>query len=209
MGACISSATLTAGGEGGIRTHGRGFNPYKRLAGAPVQPLRHLPNFHNFRRRERDSNPRWVAPQRFSRPPPSSTRPSLRCSLPRRWHSTMLPGGCKAERRPNVHSPRNHIRFPMPAPKPDTGPASHPHRPNGRSPRRRSRSARCSRLFVRSRAVRSYVVRRRRTRPNPPHEQEQNKQRSFTVEEFHPHFLFSRRTAPCSGKTKGLLSPVP
>jgi site-specific DNA recombinase len=28
-------------------------------------------------RRERDSNPRWVAPQRFSRPPPSATRPSL------------------------------------------------------------------------------------------------------------------------------------
>ena len=31
-------------------------------------------------RREWDSNPRRLAPQRFSRPPPSSTRPSLRVS---------------------------------------------------------------------------------------------------------------------------------
>ncbi len=34
---------LSTGGEGGIRTHGRSFSPYNRLAGGPNRPLWHLP----------------------------------------------------------------------------------------------------------------------------------------------------------------------
>ena len=37
--------------------------------------------FRRFERRERDSNPRYLAVQRFSRPPHSTTLPSLQCGL--------------------------------------------------------------------------------------------------------------------------------
>ena len=79
------------GGRDGIRTHGtqKGFTP---LAGEPFQPLRHPSIFmviYNcilsiFRhkvtkkwRRDRDSNPGWLAPRRFSRPFHSTTLASL------------------------------------------------------------------------------------------------------------------------------------
>ena len=34
--------------------------------------------FHSFKRRVRDSNPRYLSVQRFSRPPQSTTLPTLR-----------------------------------------------------------------------------------------------------------------------------------
>ena len=54
---------------------------YNSLAGSPIQPLSHLSRETDvrllIRRRERDSNPRRLAPQWFSRPPPSTARTSL------------------------------------------------------------------------------------------------------------------------------------
>lgn len=60
----------------------KGFEP---LVPLPVQHLSRVPDsttlapLHEIKniRRERDSNPRRLAPQRFSRPPPSTTRTSL------------------------------------------------------------------------------------------------------------------------------------
>ena len=40
------TADSYSGGEGGIRTLGKGLSPYTHLAGEPVQPLRHLPVFN-------------------------------------------------------------------------------------------------------------------------------------------------------------------
>jgi hypothetical protein len=68
-------------GEGGIRTRGGGLSPRTHLAGEPNQPLWHLPIYNcpdDTQRREWDSNPRWLAPRRFSRPLPSAARSSLR-----------------------------------------------------------------------------------------------------------------------------------
>ncbi len=121
-----------SGGEGGIRTHGRGFNPYKRLAGAPVRPLRHLPLFL-LRRRERDSNPRWVAPQRFSRPPPSTTRPSLQAEpLPDRacgfYHAGRASSKMGRQRRCCLsHGSPRRAAHPLPS-------ADAPHRWAGADP---------------------------------------------------------------------------
>lgn len=63
---------------------GRDSNPGTRyqvnsLAGSPIRPLSHLSIALApvNDRRERDSNPRRLAPQQFSRLPPSTTRTSL------------------------------------------------------------------------------------------------------------------------------------
>jgi hypothetical protein len=60
---------LELGGEGGIRTRGRGFSPDNRLAGGPIQPLWHLPNFCQAEG-EGFEPPVGVNPQLFSRQPP-------------------------------------------------------------------------------------------------------------------------------------------
>ena len=56
------------------------FNPSTHLAGEPNRPLWHLPEYEvvaSLRRRRWDSNPRWVAPNLFSRQAPSAARPPL------------------------------------------------------------------------------------------------------------------------------------
>src|SRR4029078_3074833 len=96
------------GGEGGIRTLGRGLKPYNGLANRPVQPLRHLTVGASF-----DSWPAKrgivsqastqlaegagfepAAPSRarsLSRRLPSTTRPPLRAALPAARSAPVLP----------------------------------------------------------------------------------------------------------------------
>src|SRR5659263_779528 len=78
------------------------FYPYNRLAGGCLQPARpplpiELPTW----RREQDSNLRDVAAQRFSRPPPSATRPSLHetCIYTRSCRREGAKKGCRDGRK--------------------------------------------------------------------------------------------------------------
>ena len=79
-------------GENEIRTRDT-LQEYTRFPGVPLQPLEHLSlqlptrekTLHKnrkqqkaaFQRRDRDSNPGYLAVQRFSRPPQSTTLPPL------------------------------------------------------------------------------------------------------------------------------------
>jgi hypothetical protein len=90
------------GGEGGIRTHGTDFSRYNRLAGDPVQPLQHLSaplwcgSYSTMfpERFETEGEgfepPSRLLVKRFSRPPPSAARPSLRTSFFRDCYSNIF-----------------------------------------------------------------------------------------------------------------------
>ena len=54
-----------------------GYSSGKSLKGNKKEKRENLSTFALFLRRERDSNPRRCYPQRFSRPPQSTTLPSL------------------------------------------------------------------------------------------------------------------------------------
>ncbi len=72
------------------RINGRHIRKTLMLSISPLsascwQPKNRVINHEHYNkkwRREQDSNPRYLAAQRFSRPPPSTTRPSLRTDLP-------------------------------------------------------------------------------------------------------------------------------
>ncbi len=69
------------GGRDGIRTHGT-CNRFTPLAGEPFQPLRHpsrFPSYFLIQMAERQGFEPWEhkSTQRFSRPSPSTTQPSL------------------------------------------------------------------------------------------------------------------------------------
>ena len=71
-------------GAGGIRTPGT-LSGHNSLAGSPIRPLSHRSKEERTRsfyyiihsRSRGDSNPRYLTAQRFSRPPPSTTRTPL------------------------------------------------------------------------------------------------------------------------------------
>lgn len=70
-GTVLAFAACSDGSSEGGEGNGNGGTPQ-----TPVNPDAELPSFFLWRR-ERDSNPRIVAHQRFSRPPHSTALPSL------------------------------------------------------------------------------------------------------------------------------------
>jgi hypothetical protein len=66
--------------KNGINRNGLGeiFDNQKNVKGGIRKGANHIiSDLHPLSRRERDSNPRRLSPQRFSRPPQSTTLPSL------------------------------------------------------------------------------------------------------------------------------------
>ena len=77
----LKSTIFLAGAEGGIWTLAPFFRQSTPLAGEPLRPLGYFRRSIWSWRREWDSNPRRLAPRRFSRPVPSTARTSLRIVL--------------------------------------------------------------------------------------------------------------------------------
>ena len=70
-------ASIFSGGEGGIRTRGRGSSPDTHLAGEPIRPLWHLP-MEGVSAEGVGFEPTVpLQVRRFSRPLPSTARSSL------------------------------------------------------------------------------------------------------------------------------------